>query len=51
MGLMAESFIDVKPDPALLDANFDGYKLSLDPFPIYSYPLEVPGVLFVIYLY
>ncbi|CAG9531447.1 unnamed protein product [Cercopithifilaria johnstoni] len=42
MGLIAESFIDIKPDPALLDANFDGYKLSLDPFPIYSYPLEVP---------
>ncbi|EJW81956.1 hypothetical protein WUBG_07131, partial [Wuchereria bancrofti] len=42
MDLMPESFIDIKPDPSLLDANFDGYKLSLDPFPIYSYPLEVP---------
>ncbi|VDK68737.1 unnamed protein product [Litomosoides sigmodontis] len=42
MGLVAESFVDIKPDPALLDANFDGYKLTLDPFPIFSYPLEVP---------
>ncbi|VBB34165.1 unnamed protein product, partial [Acanthocheilonema viteae] len=42
MGLMPESFIDVKPDPTLLDSNFDGYKLSLDPFPIYSYPLKTP---------
>lgn len=44
MGLVPESFIDIKPDPSLLDANFDGYKLSLDPFPIYSYPLGVPGL-------
>ncbi|EFO18721.1 hypothetical protein LOAG_09774 [Loa loa] len=42
MGLMPESYIDIKPDPSLLDANFDGYKLSLDPFPVYSCPLEVP---------
>ncbi|KAL3990937.1 CS domain family protein [Acanthocheilonema viteae] len=42
MDLMPESFIDVKPDPTLLDSNFDGYKLSLDPFPIYSYPLKTP---------
>ncbi|KAM3727630.1 NudC domain-containing protein [Dirofilaria immitis] len=39
---MSESFIDIKPDPSLLDANFDGYKLSLDPSPTYSHPLQVP---------
>uniref|UniRef100_A0A915PDP3 NudC domain-containing protein 1 n=1 Tax=Setaria digitata TaxID=48799 RepID=A0A915PDP3_9BILA len=42
MGSMSESFIDIKPNPSLLDSNFDGYKLSLDPFPIYSHPMQVP---------
>ncbi|VDK69813.1 unnamed protein product [Onchocerca ochengi] len=42
MSLVSENFIDIKPDRSLLDANFDGYKLSLEPFPIYSHSLEVP---------
>lgn len=46
---MSESYIDIKPDPSLLNANFDGYKLSLDALPIYSFPLKVPGVFFSLF--
>ncbi|MFH4973639.1 hypothetical protein AB6A40_000348 [Gnathostoma spinigerum] len=34
--------IDLEPNKSLLDVNFDGYKLSLDSFPIFSSALPFP---------
>lgn len=36
-----DSLIDLKPDSSLLDANFDGYKLSLDP--LMSFDVHLPS--------
>ncbi|VDN03659.1 unnamed protein product [Thelazia callipaeda] len=42
MSYIQKSHVDFKLDSSLLDSKFDGYKLSLDPFPIYSHPLDPP---------
>ncbi|KHN80935.1 NudC domain-containing protein 1 [Toxocara canis] len=36
MPSVVDNLIDLKPDSILLDANFDGYKLSLDHFPCFN---------------
>ncbi len=35
-----QRYVDLKLDRGLIDSNFDGYKLSLDPLPIYQLGLE-----------
>ena len=32
--------VDLKVDRSLIDPNFDGYKLSLDPLPMYNVALD-----------
>jgi hypothetical protein len=34
------SLIELRPNRDLLDADFSGYRLSLDPVPIYHYNLQ-----------
>ena len=36
-----KELLDLKVEQSLLDANFDGYKLSLDPLPLKE--LELKG--------
>lgn len=42
MPSLPEDLIDLKPDHLLLDANFDGYKLSLESFPTFNVALPSP---------
>jgi len=35
-----KEFVDLRPDKALIDTEFSGYKLSLDSVPIYDKQLE-----------
>lgn len=50
MSLVAENYIDLKPDSSLLDVNFSGYKLSLDTFPSFDVQLPAKSEHFILFL-
>ena len=37
---MTDKLTDLKPNRSLIDAHFDGYKLSLDPLATYQVTIE-----------
>ena len=37
---MTDKLTDLKPNRSLIDAHFDGYKLSLDPLATYQVSIE-----------